>query len=423
MKRFVGLFNGTAEPRLLSQPAPERYRCCYVLYSGYIANRTELMNLGRERESSLNISSDGQLFACAYLWWGTDLQARVLGEYSVAVYDSVRGTLLLTHDALGLRALFHTKIPRGLVFASHLDLLVSAVGIGDLDEDYLTDFLAWGRHPEQQTPYKGVFRLVAGKSLQWRNRQLTDLRTWNLGETLPLRYSSDSEYEERFRYLLGAGIKAALRSDGVVWSELSGGLDSSSVACMAAKEGSKLEVFSIIYSQSQTGDERKWMRAVVQKYGLTWHTFDLDSAPPFSEAPDDFYAEPNPVMLVASFYKQFQELLATFDVRVMLSGHGGDHIFIGDSPQPHYLADFLVSGHFNRLVCELRKWQANSEEHRSVLYFFLRNALTPAFCYLRRRTLKEGDPATLPPYIHPHLVQKFGCGRRSSGRHVADTAQ
>src|SRR5437870_13902588 len=99
MRRFLGHVHNS---RVCGQPAPEHYEPYHVLWRGYIANRAELLAEAKRRGAVLATTSDGELFAQAYRSWGMELQSRVLGEYAVAIFDERSGSLLLTHDALGL---------------------------------------------------------------------------------------------------------------------------------------------------------------------------------------------------------------------------------------------------------------------------------------------------------------------------------
>jgi len=91
VKGFAGWLVEAEAASLQARPAPEMYDGCSVLYRGYIANVSALIEESKERGEALKDTSDGQLFVKAYHWWGEKLQSRVLGEYAVAVFNkSVR---------------------------------------------------------------------------------------------------------------------------------------------------------------------------------------------------------------------------------------------------------------------------------------------------------------------------------------------
>jgi asparagine synthase (glutamine-hydrolysing) len=399
VKCFLGWLDVSGAPKLRSFPHSEAYGRIDVLYRGYIANASALINETKKRGEVLSTGSDGELFAKAYQWWGENLQSYVLGEFAVAVFDRQRRTLLLTHDSMGLVPLFYSQRPDTISFGSHLEDLVGHLGMGELDEEYIADYLATGTVTTARTPYVSYRRLLPGESLQWINGRTTALKTWDITRIQPIRLTGDEEYEEHLRSLLQEGVTAALRTEGSVWGELSGGLDSSSVVCMAAHSGTKpLSALSIIYSSSKSADEREWMNAVVQQYTLPWHTLDADQAKPFSELPEFFCAEPASVLPFAGLFRVYKSLADSNGVRVVLTGYGGDQVFCGDSPKPYYLADNLPCQLIG-LLRGVRDWQASDPERRPLAYHLWKNVLHPTASYWRGRSLSSPEVSRPPPWI------------------------
>lgn len=413
MKRFVGRLIGLETPSLHAQPAPEVYDGFSVLYRGYIANLPALIEEFKKRGEVLNDASDGQLFAKAYHWWGEELQSHVLGEYAVAVFNKQSSSLFLTHDSLGLVPLFYSQRSHSFAFSSHLDDLALLGPIDDLDEQYIADYLATCSVISARTPYIDIRRLLPGQSLHWINRHMSVRKTWDITRIQPIILGSDEEYEERLRVLLRAGVTAALRSNGKVWSDLSGGLDSSSVVSVAAQSGARqLSAVSIIHTSSTSADESEWMKVVVRQYALPWHTIDADESRPFSELPQGFCAEPISAMPAAGLFRRYQALAACNGVRVILTGYGGDQVFCGDSPKPYYLADSLPF-QLGCLFTALRAWQASDPAKRSLTYHFLKNVLRPSLCYWARRSLSSPEATALPSWICPEYLRAMHLNKRS----------
>jgi len=407
----VRKFAGSCEPGdgrwVQSRPAPEICGALHVLYRGYIANRAHLAAEAHARGAALPDCADGRLFALAYSWWGADLQAHVTGEYAVAVLDTGQRTLVLTHDALGVVPVFYAERGAAIEFASHLDALLEMADVGALDEQYLAEFLTSVKPRGERTPYRAVRRLLAGRTLVHRRGRVELLDTWNLARVPPAARASDREYDERFRELLREGVAAALPAAGPVWSELSGGLDSSSVTCAAAESGPRpVHALSLVYSRSRTGDEQPWMRTVVAKYSLPWHVLDVDATPPFSEIPTEFYAEPNPVMLTPGLYRRYNELMDAHGAAVLLTGRGGDLVLGGDSPQPFYLADLFYRGRWGRLLGGLREVQGAGTDERALPFLFFKNVMQPLGRYAARLELADGADPGLPPYLRPETVRR-----------------
>jgi len=343
------------------------------------------------------------------------LQARVLGEYAVAIVDERAGRAFLTHDGLGVMPLFYGRHGDDFLFGSHLEDLVALTGVGELDEEYLADVLSLGVHLGERTPYRHLRQLLPGTSLRWEGGRVFVRKTWDLSSVRSIEGISDEECEERLRSLLREGVTAALRADGPVWSELSGGLDSSSIVCTAAHAGTRLDTLSFT-TRSRTADEQKWIRAVVERYDLPWHSIDFDRCPPFSEMPDRFFAVPSSVLSVAGLYRKYEELLSGHGVQVLLTGTGGDQVFCGDYPAPDHLADQLSLGRMHRLIRGVRSWSEGSDEKRSFLHVLLRGAIQPRLDHALDRNLRKRERPGVPPWLRADYAGRMMLEDRSRRR-------
>lgn len=390
-----------------SRPTLEQYDGCGVAWRGYIANPRDIGDA----------PSDGELFARAYRRWGADFQASVSGEYCAVVWDDRRRTAVVTHDGLGVMPLFYSVRGDAFHCASHLEDLVLRTGVGDLDEEFIADYIALGRHLGERTPYQHIRQLLPGQTLLWESGRVTCRSTWDLSRTPRLRCKDDAEYEERFRALAGEGVKAALRTGGPVWSELSGGLDSSTIVCTAALAGVRLPVLSLIYSRTSSVDERRWMGEVLRTHNNPWNTIDFDECPPFSGMPDGFQAIPSNVMAVSELYRRYDALLSANGAQVLLSGVGGDQVMSGDSPDPDYLADLISPFSLHRLVRSTRAWQTARGDGRSLLHALLRHAVLPRMDHARGRALRRADIPAVAPWFSAKYHKRMNLDGRDRRRH------
>lgn len=372
---------------------PERADACRVAYCGYVANRSDLL---RRFSGVSQEASDAELFVRAYRKWGEDLQAHVLGEYAVAIRDDRNDTTIFTHDALGLRSVFYSHTTEGLVVGSHLQDVLGLTGTGELDEEYIADFLTLTFATGDRTPYRHVRRLLPGRTLVWKTGRLVERRTWDLTQVQPVRLSDDAAYEERFRALLTEGIQAARRCTGKAWCELSGGLDSSTIVCLAAESNPEdLEVLSVVFDRSRSADERKWMRAVLEKYPLPWHTLDGDEESMFSEIPEDFRPEPDLYNVSPARYRRCEDLLSRHGVGALLTGLGGDQVLFGLGAEPFFLADRFWEGGLHRALPGLREWQRKDGARRSLAHWILTRMVAPSLDRLLDRS-PTVVPSALP---------------------------
>ncbi len=391
---------------------PARHLGLDVLVHGALDDRTELgRRLGID---AARCAGDGELLAHAYRAWGRELQAQVVGQFAAVVVDPRAGTALLTHDALGLAPLFYAERGAELAFSTDLVGLIDSAAAAALDEEYLADYLALGFIKDERTPYRGIRRLLPGRSLWWADGRVRELRGWSLAGVAPVRCRDDGEYEERFRALLTAAVRAGLEGAGPVWSDCSGGLDSSSVTAVAAMLGGhELTAYSVVTPDYPESDERRWMRAVVERYELPWQQLDIATVLPFSRLPDEFAGEPSAAVIEVAQLRAQRELLAAHGVTTVLTGRGGDAV-LGASPGPvaTHLADPLFEGRPLAALRGVRAWQQESPERRSGAYWLLRSVVAPTVAHLRGESVRAGVRLPLQAWLQPDYVVRTGLRER-----------
>lgn len=382
---------------------------CRVLLRGYVANRDELAGVLAPGAGSA--ASDQELIALAYRRWGERLQTRVTGQFAAAVLDEQRDVALLTHDRSGTVPVFHRQGEDRVEFASHLADLAPAAA-APLDEDYLSDYLATGFVETARTPYPGVARLLPGQSVHVERGRASVRRTWDLASVPPLECRSDAEYEEHFRDAL-AKVVGPAAAGGRAWVELSGGLDSSTVAAVAAPAG--LTALSMIYPSMPAASEELWMRDVVEMHDLPWERIEADRFLPFAALPDTVFPEPTVTITDSAFKRARDELLEARGVDVLVTGAGGDSVLCAPD-QPHHLADDLYRLRPRRAVRELARWREAAPARRSWLYWAARHAIEPVADHLRGRAIREVPDRGLPSWIAAGYARERRLERRPRRR-------
>jgi asparagine synthase (glutamine-hydrolysing) len=191
---------------------------------------------------------DGDEIARAVDARGDEAADRLRGPFAFAHWDHAARRLLLARSPLSERPLFYHASPRRFAFASMPQALFAAGAGTAIDEEFLADYLAHERFEPGRTLYRDIRRVPAGHVLIVTARDTRVRRFWP-PETIPeLRLSSDAAYVEALNDLFARVIDGAVKSDGGVGLMLSGGLDSSSVAAVAAPAlagtGKRLSAFT-----------------------------------------------------------------------------------------------------------------------------------------------------------------------------------
>jgi asparagine synthase (glutamine-hydrolysing) len=307
-----------------------------VVQNGEIYNYREL-RLELERAGHrFSTSGDTEVLAHLYEERGDHFAERLRGMFAIALWDSGRGRLLLARDRYGIKPLYYRETEGELAFASEL----RALPRGEIDLDALDAFLAFNSVPAPLTIFREACKLPPGHVLLWQDgrSELTRYARPAPASAADARDDEEAELVEELRARLRDSVRAHLVSDVPVGVLLSGGVDSATLAALAAEETPEpLRTFSIGFEE-RSFDELGDARLVAQRYGTRHRELVLrpDAAlllPALADAFDEPFADSSalPTYLVSQ--------LAAEDVKVALSGEGGDELFGGYYT---YAADLLA---------------------------------------------------------------------------------
>jgi len=341
------------------------------------------------------------------LGWG--MVKQLGGAWCAALLDEATGELLLMHDALGVQDLFHAWQGDALLVASSLEGLLLADPRREVDDDYLSETLADIDDHDGKTAWRHIRRLEQGLGACGRDGRLVAVRTYTPDRRAGTAALPDQDLAEALREQMVEAVRTCLPAEGKVWCELSGGLDSSSVlAISTGMLGAAVETFSVIYDRSSASDERRWMDEMLRAWPVPTHRLDADTVAPFSTLPTRFLPEPTGHALVCAFDDERARRLAEAGVDVVLTGMCGDAVFLGDSPQPAYLADLRNPA---RLWRDLGLWARESPEQRPWTYWLLLHVLRPRLGHPSAQQARQ----TPPPWLAPrHVRSQSGAPRRTA---------
>jgi asparagine synthase (glutamine-hydrolysing) len=316
------------------QPISNEDGTVAVVQNGEIYNyrdlTRELVRAGHRFASR----SDTEVLVHAYEEWGRSFVTRLRGMFAIAIWDKARRRLVLARDRFGIKPLYYRVDGVSLAFASELDALPR----GDVDLDALEAFLAFNSIPAPLSIFRQIRKLPAGHVLTWEAGRIT-LERYARPGPLPSRDDADAaELVEECRARLRDSVRAHLVADVPVGVLLSGGVDSGALAALAAEEShDAVRTFSIGFEEASF-DELSGARAVATRYATRHRELVIrpDAAlllPALAAAFDEPFADSSalPTYLVSK--------LAAEDVKVALSGEGGDELFGGYYT---YVADLLA---------------------------------------------------------------------------------
>jgi asparagine synthase (glutamine-hydrolysing) len=319
------------------QPIANEDSTVHVVQNGELYNYRELRAELERAGHRFRTHGDTEVLVHLYEEEGLEFARRLRGMFAVALWDAPRRRLVLARDRYGIKPLYYRADPGGgLEFASEL----RALPRGEIDLDALEAFLAFNSIPGPLTIFRETRKLPPGHLLVWeggepRLERFARPAPTALGE---LRDDDEAELIEELRARLRDSVRAHLVSDVPVGVLLSGGIDSSALTALAAEESSDaVRTFSIGFEE-RSFDELGDARLVAERYGTQHRELVLrpDAAlllPALAEAFDEPFADSS--ALPTNHVSQ----LAAQDVKVALSGEGGDELFGGYYT---YVADQLA---------------------------------------------------------------------------------
>ena len=336
---------------------------CVIVLDGRLDNREELV-AGLRRHGARSQSPDAGLVLAAYEAWGDDCASKLIGDFAFALWDSIRRRLLCVRDPLGVRPLY-LSVGDGLIsFASQIrQVLAGLAQAPGFDLEFVADQLAHGvdRADADCTPYRGVARLKPGHRLIAEGGRVRIERYWEWRAQDGAASLRHREYIEQFQETFSEAVATRMRGSGRVWSDLSGGLDSSSIVGVAAQlsKPSRLSTVSVVFGESMLSDEREWSTPAAQAYGVEQHYIDGDTSHPLSRLREavGYWEEPHAAAAFFGVHQQYGRLMAGEGVPVLLTGIGAEAVVMSKRQVPLHLADLLRRGQLRPLWQELDHWQ------------------------------------------------------------------
>jgi asparagine synthase (glutamine-hydrolysing) len=323
------------------QPIANEDGSVVVVQNGEIYNHRELRRELEGRGHRFASGADTEVLVHLYEEHGEGFVERLRGMFAIALWDAKAERLLLARDRFGIKPLYFRHIDGELSFASELKAMLELPGFSrEIDPRAVSAYLAFNSIPAPLTIFAEARKLPPGCTLSWRDGELCESRYARPRPVLAAeaRRGPAGELADELRETLRDSVRAHLVSDVPVGVLLSGGVDSAGIAALAAGEqGEGVRTFSVGFEESSF-DELDRARLVAERYATDHHEIVLrpnavELLPKLVEAFDEPFGDSSalPTYLVSE--------LAASEVKVALSGEGGDELFGGYYT---YVADLLA---------------------------------------------------------------------------------
>src|SRR5882672_284653 len=399
-------FHTTRESRKEIQPCVTPSGAV-LSWDGRLDNCEEL---GRElKDVATTGATDLAMVAAAYEAWGTKCFAKLIGDWALAVWDPRSRSVILAKDPIGTRHLYYSFDDKRVTWSTLLDpLVLLAEETFALEEEYIAGWLSF--FPATHlTPYVGIRSVPPSCFIRLEPGRQTVSKYWDFDPSRRIGYRTDAEYEEHFRAVFAEAVRRRLRSDSPILAELSGGMDSSSIVCVAdaiiargVAETPRLDTISYYDDSEPNWNERPYFARVEEKRGRIGCHIDVGKQEPFKFEFDSdcFRATPSSGGRPNEAGGQLAAYMTSQGNRVVLSGIGGDEVTGGvPTPTPE-LEDLLARGHFRTLAHQLKVWALNK---RKPWFHLLSEAARGFFPPALAGVLNYKRPAS---WLHPGFVKR-----------------
>ena len=329
------------------QPISNENGTLHLVFNGEIYNYRDIRQGLEQKGHRFQTSSDSEVIIHAYEEYGRDCLNHFNGMFAFAIWDSVNRALFLARDRVGIKPLYYWSRPGEIVFGSELTALIAHPHVPrQIDPAALDAFLTFEYIPHPQTIFDDVKKLPPGHWLLFQDGRVRVEPYWNV------RYNPITADEasciEQLTGLLEDAVRLQLVSDVPLGAFLSGGIDSSTVvAGMSAARPDSIRTYSIGFGE-ESYNELPSARAVAERFGTQHHETIL--RPEIGGLVEKLVGHlDEPLGDFSIFPTYLVSEVAGRDVKVVLSGDGGDELFGGyetyqaEQIDRHYrkLPDFL----------------------------------------------------------------------------------
>jgi asparagine synthase (glutamine-hydrolysing) len=313
------------------QPLYNEDRSLALVANGEVYNFIELRRMLESRGHRFSTKSDCETILHLYEDHGDQCVEHLRGMYAFALWDSRKRRLLLVRDRMGEKPLYLVQTDGQIIFASELKSLIgSGAAALDLDPHAIHLYFHYSYVPEPMCIVRGVRKLPAGHMLsvdvdRWRVEQRC---YWRMEDAPPI---DDPNPAALIRQELDRVSELVIRSDVPVGVALSGGMDSSAIATLAAKHyPGTMQAFSVGYPGRPMQDERRDAKALADHLGMPFHDIELSTSQMVSDYPAMVAWRDDPIADIGGpNYYTVMKLARSHNVPVMMMGQGGDELFWG----------------------------------------------------------------------------------------------
>ncbi|MCB2194295.1 MAG: hypothetical protein KQH79_00450 [Bacteroidetes bacterium] len=363
-----------------------------LLSDAVIYNKHELL---RDLDIGDNEITSDELILKSYEEWGEKCVHHLIGDFAFTIWNKEAKELFCARDHLGVKPFHYYFEGNTFIFSSDIAAILAQKDLTfSIDQQQVADSLSIIKSEKERTTYNEIKSLPPGHSLTLKNGQIELKEYWRL-QTKETVHKKDAEVIQEFTAILTEAVKCRVENQKSTGTELSGGIDSSSVAALAS-QFSKIKTFSHILPDSKLGkifphkDEREFIHMLTEhcnisdKHFITSEKSLLDSLQDHLE-----YYQSLSQQNFGVFSDQLYEKAQQENVTVLLSGFGGDEVIT--SKASGYLYELAQNSNWQEIKVDLKnQYPKKISFTKSFLKLYIKSKLPGIYNFLR--VLKPDKP-------------------------------
>jgi asparagine synthase (glutamine-hydrolysing) len=385
------------------QPLCNEDGTVWIVFNGEIYNYKELRSFLLSKGHVFRTQTDTEVIVHLYEEIGVGCLEQLRGMFAFAIWDEKVQTLFLARDRIGIKPLYYHLSDKALIFASEIKALQVDPSVPwEVAPSLIDRFATFLYMPGEETLLQGVRKLAPGSYAVARGNKFEVRQYWDISFDKADQRPSTQDVEADLLRILDGAVESHMIADVPVGVLLSGGVDSTAILSFATKRsGYKLNTYTVGFSGSSVMDERPYARLAAEAYGSNHHDISI-SAKEFADfLPQYVWHMEEPVCEPPAVALYYVSKLAKRDVKVLLSGEGGDEAFAGYGNYRNLLwletlKRFMGSG--SGLLAGLSKIKLLTQSPRVGKYLALLGAEFPYYYHSRTSNMIEGSGSRLSPF-------------------------
>lgn len=325
------------------QPLSNEDESIWITYNGEIYNYLELRSVLIQKGHIFKTNSDTEVLIHLYEEYGYNCLNKLNGMFAFVLYDKNKKIIFGGRDRLGIKPFYYCFKDDFFLFASEIKaILKNPDAKSSPNYDGINDYLSFQFCLGNKTLFKNIFKLLPGNyfTLDLSKNEFNIFQYWDLDFTVDT-YHTEGYFIDTLLRLIEDSVRLRLRSDVEIGSHLSGGLDSSTIACISSsllENEMNLKTFTGGFKESKEYDETYYAKLVSESAGTVHHEIFPESSDFINYLPELIYYMDEPAAGPGLFPQYCVSKLASENVKVVLGGQGGDEIFGGYA---RYLVAYL----------------------------------------------------------------------------------